>query len=64
MKLIDIFVYSAASIAAQAPALEEEVAADLPADEPSPEQVLIPFLASNLCFNSVFYKLTHRIHAD
>lgn len=33
-----MLVYSAANIGAQAPALEEEIA-DLPVDDPSPEQV-------------------------
>lgn len=40
-KLIDMFVYSAVGIAA--PALEEEVAADLPSDELTPEQVTLFF---------------------
>lgn len=40
---MNIFVYSSVGIAASAPALEEEVVADLPVDEPSLEQVILYF---------------------
>lgn len=43
IKRMNTFVYSSVGIAASAPALEEEVVADLPADEPSPEQVILLF---------------------
>lgn len=55
MKRINMFVYSTAGIAASALALEEEAAADLPADDPSPEQVKYFFLF----FFSELMFLTH-----